>query len=268
MTNRYTISGKIPEKQFTLIRKDGKIEQNQETIDWEKGIKEKFYGSPGWVSYTDTEYGVYTPLQARLNIYTSERTNLIKQIKATLDAFSDIIYINDCSIVDLTAERITSEKEYAELLIRPAKKENIRIPTTDYLSLDRYVGPIKNSTFDIAGYPLQTEEYKKDKDFRDYVRQEFAAEKKIDGEFELTIHFQPVDIGVEVELSEQLEKLNMNKFPVRRPDLDNCAYSMLVAMQGTLFDEPENIRKIHLIKTYYNPEIERTRLWVDRKELS
>lgn len=262
-TYKYKIAGAIPEKQFTLLRKNGKIEQCQESIDWEQKIKTNFADAPGWVSYTDTSCGAYTPLQVKLNIHTPKKTILIKQIKATLDAFSGLIYINDCSIVDLIAERIPDEEEYAELIIRPAKKENIELPDGDCTVLDRYIGPIKNSTFDVAGYPLQTEEYKKDKDLRDYIRGEFAAQNFTDEEIELTLHFSTVDIGVEVELGEQLEKLNMDKFPVRRPDVDNCAYSVLAALQGVLFRSPENIKKLHILKTYYNPEMGRNRIWIN-----
>ena len=37
-TYKYKIAGAIPEKQFTLLRKNGKIEQCQESIDWEQKI--------------------------------------------------------------------------------------------------------------------------------------------------------------------------------------------------------------------------------------
>lgn len=261
--NTYHIEGSIPEKNITLVRQqDGSINQSQESIDWEDAIKINFADSPGWVSYNDITYGAYTPLQVKLEIHTPKRTNLIKQIKATLDAFSSVAYVNDCSVIDLTAERIEDNEEYADLYIRPAEKENISLPCGDYIALDRYIGPIKNNTFDILGYPLSTEDYKKDKELRDYIRQQFAAQKKIYDDFEMTIHLSTVDIGVEMELSERLEKMSFEKYPVRRPDVDNCAYTILAALNGVLYDSPEQITKLHLLKTYYNPLYDRNRVWI------
>ena len=120
------INGAIPEKDYTIIRKQGEIKQNEKSKQFETEVKELLKGVKGWTSKTDPEYGEYTPLQLILKVYTPHRPVLIKQVKATLDALTGAeIYADDCTIVDLTAERIHSETEHAELLLIPANKSNI-----------------------------------------------------------------------------------------------------------------------------------------------
>ena len=263
MAVKYHIQGKIPEKDFILMRQENKkIYQTQELNDWTDEIQIRFADAPGWVSYSETEYGVYTPLQIRLEIHTPRKTNLIKQIKATLDAFENVAYVKDCTVVDITAERIADNEEYADMYVRPMNAENINLPDDDYIPLDRYIGPIKNSSFDIKGYPLSKDDLEKDEELKEWIRQEFAAEKKIDGDFEMTLQISTHDVGVEMELTERLEKWHWERFPVKRPDLDNCAFTIINALDGVLYDSPEQISKLHILKTYYNPIMFRNRVWI------
>ena len=262
MKIEYTFQGAIPEKEYTLIRRDGVINQNEESKNWESEVKQLLNGIQGWTSKTDTEYGEFTPLQINIKIYTPHRPVLIKQIKAILDALAGIVYVDDCSIVDLTGERIHSDQEYAELLIQPAIKDNIKIPDGDYVCFDRYIGPIKNNVFDEAGYPLKKEDYEHDKELRQYIRTQFDEQllDLIDGEFEMQAVFGTRDVGVEIPLEERIAAYNMDRWTVIKPDVDNCAYQILTALRNHTYGDPEDLQKIHITKTFNNPELGRNRI--------
>ena len=265
---RLKFSGAIPEKNYVMIRRNGEIKQSEESIQWESKIKNELADTWGWTSKTDPELGEYTPLQLDLKIYTPKKTVLIKQIKALLDALTDIIFSDDCCIVDLTAERIYSTEEYARLTIQPADKENITFESGPCVILDRHIFTIKNNVWDEAGYPLKTKEYEKDKELRDYIRTEFSNQQLelIDGEFEMSAVFGR-DIPKELPLADKMAWLAMDKFDVRRPDADNCAYQILTALKGIQYDKPEDLKKIHLTKTYTNPELGQTnKVWLKQYE--
>ena len=262
------LDGAIPSKNYLMIRKNGQIKQSTESITWEANTKRELANIRGWTSKTDPEYGEYTPLQLDLKIYTPKKTVLIKQIKALLDALTGIVFVNDCSIIDLTAERIYSTEEYAELTIRPAEKENITFESGPCVVLERHISPIKNNTWDEAGYPLKTDEREKDINLRDYIREEFNAQQLdlIDGEFEMTAVFGR-DVPKELPLADKMAWLAMDKFDVRRPDADNCAFTILASLKGIQYDKLSDLKKIHLTKVYTDPELGQTnKVWLKQYE--
>ena len=263
-TVNYTIYGAIPEKNFVLQRIDGEVKQDADVLEWQYNIKQLLRKAvKGWTSQTDTEYGEYTPLQAKIDIYTPYKPILIKQLKALLDALTGVIYMDDCTIVDLRAERKFAATEYAELSFKPATKDDIRLPDTKPVILDRYIKPVKATAW-ANGHPLDHNSYEIDKEFWQYIREAFASQQSelIGKEFDLTAVIGASELGVRTPLDNRISAYNMDSWPITTPDADNCAYSLLTALQKFEYNEPEDLVKLHLIKTYYNPSCSRNRIWL------
>lgn len=259
---KYTLYGPIPEKNFILTRTNGELKQSEESKEWEADIKKLMQAEArGWISQSDPEYGEYTPLQAIITIHTPKKTILVKQIKALLDALTGVMYMDDCSIVDLTAERKYSEQEYTELYFRPADKKYIRLPDGEPVSSDRFIRPIKNTAFE-DGHPLDKEKYDGDIDWRKHIRAQFHDQKKqIEGEYELDALLGTGHLNDREPLKKRLAAYRMDFFPITMPDLDNCCYAILNAVNGGNV-LAEDCTKFHLIKKYYDPATSRNKFWL------
>ena len=264
-TVKYTIMGNIPEKQFVLKRKDGKIEQDLTAKRWEFEVKQTMKGLvTGWLSRSDETYGEYTPLRMDVKIYTPKKTVIIKQLKTLLDALTGVVYMDDCVIVDLKAERFYSPQAYTELYIEPANKERVQLPTEKPVILDRYLKPLKATVWDVDGYPLDSKKHKEDNQFRRYIRSEFAAQNTelILGDFDLFAVIGAAELKERTPLKDRHEAYNLDSWPITTPDADNAAYNVLQALLHHEFDRPSDLRRLHIIKTYYNPDCGRNRIWL------
>ena len=266
MKIEYTIQGKIPEKNFMLTRVNGEVRQSYEAKKWEYELRQllKQDGIKGWTSRTDIEYGEYTPLRLDVKIYTPERPILVKQIKALQDALTGVAYMDDSAIVDLCAERIQNDEEYAELTIEPANKSYIRLPDEKAVILERPLRPIRANVWDEAGYFLDSKARKGDRDYMEYVRSEFSAQhgELIDKEFDMFAVIGAYSLKERTPLKDRLEAYDMDTFPIITPDADNCAYAILSALQKFSYDSPKDLVRLHIIKTYYNPGCGRNRIWL------
>lgn len=256
-----TIDGPVPEKYFVIVAHNGRIKQSAESKEWEHKAKEQIKHFRGWVSKDDIEYGEHTPLRVQIDIYTPHKTTLIKQIKAIDDAMTGAgIYVDDCSVVDLVAERHYSEKEYLEIDIRPAQHRYIKVPDGKPVAFTKQIQVVQNTAWE-DGHPLNTTAHNDDKEWFEYLRQVFdeQQEELIEGEFKMFIEIGQDQLKTRTPLS---VRLGQDTFPIKSPDVDNCTYSILSALAKYHFGSPKDLKKLHVYKTYFDDYKTRNKVWL------
>lgn len=271
----YRIFGQIPEKPFIVLQDDnGNVIQRPGQLDWETRVKNDFLKKCDGYTETDTNgnliLGEYIPLKCKIDIHDTEKHVIVRQTKSILDALKHAAYQDDCAIAELEVERILDDNCYTDIVIYPAKANQIKYPFPNPINFD-YFTTIKDTARSTDKSKKITPQKNLDLDQKLYqvIRDAFKSQcnEFICGDFEMFFLMNCREINKWVSLPERAELLKQNTLPITTPDADNSIYSLMKALHEVAFDDARDLAKFHVVKGWCNKEQKNYHLWIyNRKE--